>query len=435
MSFIVHTIGSGRKAIALAVSLRWVVLESSPDSGNLVKFSRAKTSIVRTQGNVIGASRYTLNPTDPNICGFYNDPRTSGKQDKFAGIYSLSALFLNTLIKTGITEGVSILLMQPLEMADKRVLIIIEDGSVSVDGLLDQTQAIEDVNSRLKHFPDTRLYSQLDELGHPATPITWDDLPGLIDAKDRIAVLKPLPASPWMPLVFVAGIVSAGSFLAYQKLVVEPDAQQKALLEAQKQDKTPAYVLAADQELSNAGWDRPGFGAFISSVRAEPALLKGWKLEQVDCDQKRCKSTWVRIGGTVDQLAKALPTQSVLHGESALEKTITFRQVSAKATTWSRSKLLDYQTSLAEIRPAFQKLANVGINTSIGEPQRWAGVDFTGVSPDSLLSRYPVEVSAPLHMVNEIVDILPEQILIKSFVVAIGDNDVRITLKGAVYVK
>jgi hypothetical protein len=435
MSFIVHTIGSGRKAIALAVSLRWVVLESATGSGKLVKFSRAKTSIVRAQGNVIGASRYTLNPGDPNICGFYNDPRTGGKQDKFAAVYSLSTLFLNTLTKSGITEGVSILLMQPLEMADKRVLIIIEDGSVSVDGLLDQTQAIEEVNSRLRHFPDTRLYSQLDELGHPATPITWDDLPGLIEGKDRVAVLKPLPASPWVPLLLVAGVVAGGSFLAYQKLVVEPEAQRKALLEAQKQDKTPAYVLAVDQELSNAGWDRPDFDAFISALRTAPALLKGWKLEQIDCDQKRCKSSWVRIGGTVDQLAKALPDQNVLHGESTLEKTITLRQVSAKATEWSRSKLLDHQTSLAEIRPAFQKLTNAGINTSTGEPQRWAGFDFTGVSPDSLLSRFPVELKAPLHMVKEIVAMLPEQILIKSFTVGLGDNDVRITLKGVVYVK
>jgi hypothetical protein len=226
-----------------------------------------------------------------------------------------------------------------------------------------------------------------------------------------------------------------GGLFGYQKFFVEPETQRMALLEAQKQDKTPAYVLAVDQELSSAGWDRADFSEFIAGIRATPAFIKGWKVEQIDCDQKRCKSTWARMGGTVDQLSKALTSHTVLHRESSLQKTTTTHTVNAKATAWSRSKLLDYQTSLAEIRPTFQKLTNAGVTTSASEPQRWAGLDFTGVSPDSLLSRYAVEITAPLHMANEIVDLLPEQILIKSFVISLGDNDVRITLKGAVYVK
>ena len=436
MSFLVHTIGAGRKAVAFAVGLRWVVLESAGSNQKRLRLlGGSSNSKIRTQGNVIGASRYTLNPDEPGVCGFFNDPSSLSKSDKYSAIYSLSALFASTLKQGGMSIGSSILMMQPTTMPEKRILIIVEDGLIAVDAIYDQAKAVDEVNARFKHYPDTHLYAQMDEVAFPATPISWDDFTGLSPKKDRHALLKPLPTPAWLPVMLVLGVAAASAIVGYQKLVVEPESQRKALLETQKQDRTPAYVLAVDQELSSAGWERSDFLEYMTAMRASPVLLKGWKLHQVSCDQKQCTFKWDRLGGTVDELAKALPEQTVVYRDSSLEKTVTTRPTKSMSTQWSRSKLLDYQASLAEIRPTLQKLTNAGISTTVSEPQRWAGVDLSGVRPDSLLAKYSVEIGAPLHLIKGVVDVLPESILIKSFVLAISDNDVRMSLHGAVYVK
>jgi hypothetical protein len=436
MSFVVHTIGTGRRAISFAVGLRWVVLDSSGQSFKLSKIlGGGKASSIRSQGHVIGASRYALNPIDAGVCGFFNDPSVLRKSEKSASIYSLSALFTKILSSSGMSDGASILMMQPSTIPDKRILIIVEEGLISVDALYDRATAVEEVNARLKHYPDTHLFSQLDEFGHPATPITWDDFAESIGGKDRVGLLSPLPTPAWFPLLLGTGIVAGAGLLGYQKFIVEPDAHRKMMLESQKQDKTPAYVLAVDKELTDAGWDRSDFLSYVETLRAHPVLVKGWKLSQADCDLQQCKFNWDRLGGSVDELASALAEHKVIYRDSNLEKTITTRPSKTRSTGWSRSKLLDYQSSLAEIRPSLQRLTNAGVSTSVTEPQKWAGVELTGVSPDAVLAKYSVELGGQLHLINGVVNALPESVLIKSMSLVVGDNDVRFSLKGVVYVK
>jgi hypothetical protein len=83
--------------------------------------------------------------------------------------------------------------------------------------------------------------------------------------------------------------------------------------------------------------------------------------------------------------------------------------------------------------PAFQVMANAGIQAAMNEPQRW-GTDLAAVGPSAIVFRSQVEIVGPFFQASEILRMLPEPVYIKSVTVQLG-SDLRIAMKGSVYVK
>lgn len=434
MSFIVHTTKHRKTSVGFAVGLHWVIIQPSKKVG---PFSGGKSAALRKQGAAVRASRYTSNPLKlrENIYGFFSEPPGGVGKTKAKRIYSLSALLLQTLRSAGAADGSSLVLMIPPQLPNKRVLILVEDGYIVLDALVDPLHAIDQIKERLTRDRQTRFFSEQDETEFPSTPISWEDVTGLLDAKKPGGLLTSMPSSP-LPLIGAGAVLLAAvGYYAHLKINVEPDARMKAMLAQMQKDKTPAYLAAFDSELANAGWERGDLLDQVKYLGGLPVFVGGWSAESIECDTSGCRSQWKRLGGTIDDLAKGLTGESVDRGVAELNTAISSRSFEVKRAQFPRERVTSRAQALEQIAPLFQRFNNAGIATTIGEPQRWAGFALEDVRPDATYWAFSVEMNVPFFQVAEVVQALPESVQIRSLSLKVGKDDMKATIKGIVYVK
>lgn len=427
MSFTINQVGP--KSAAIVVGLRWVVLQSKAGKSGAGKSASAA---IRRQGSSVRASLYTLNPLDPGVCGF--NTKVFRERSK-GGSYSLAALFLNILKDASLDDQPCVLLMQPPSMPGKRALICVDNRQIEVDALLDAQQALEQVQARLESNSSIRVFSSQSSqevLDFESIALEWSDIAELVASRPAGA-LRPLPINPWVPGGVILAAACALGYYAHHSIVVKPAQQARLAEDARQRDKTPQYIQLVIKQLERAGWDREDLIRQIRQIERQPALIAGWLLDRVDCDQSSCRASWKRHGGTLAGLTKAVPDQSIVHEETSLTSATTTWKIETKTLGAALDKLLTAQSAQSEVFPAFQVLANVGVQAAMNEPQKWGG-DLFGVSPSAIVHRAPVEIVAPLHHSYEVLRMLPESVYITSFTVQVG-NDLRISMKGSVYVK
>jgi hypothetical protein len=232
--------------------------------------------------------------------------------------------------------------------------------------------------------------------------------------------------------VAAATVLVVGASTAYYYAVMQP-AQKRALAaQLSKLDNTPAYVVAVDQELSNAGWDRENLIANLDALRAQPLFVRGWALEQVRCTLSNYTYKFTRKAGVASELVAAMPQAQLDLAASNLDTTVLVQTITASPAKWTRDKLQTQAKTLEELRPILQKLMNVGISVTVGETQKWAGVDLNGVMPQSVLVATPVELVLPLHKSKEVLLALPNSLLVKDVALNLS-GDIKLNLKGSVY--
>lgn len=444
MSTIVHSAGAGRAKLHLAVGLRWVVLDLGTKRR---KDGRIPARIIRAQAQTVTASRYVvLNSEMDSAAGFYSDP-VVGAPARSEKVYSLSVLILNALLRERPGSVVNAaLLMQPDRNSDKRVVVIILGGQVTLDALLDTDKALEHVHEEVRNVPGISVFCQSPELNAAHTIISWQDLVALINKEGSMSRLQNVPASPYLvPVGLLVTAVAAG-LVSYDQMVRKPEARQQALAQARKADRTPAYLTAVDAALQNAAWDLADLQNHLDALRQYPMFTKGWALESLACDGAQCLSRWDRKGGTLTMLQTALPSEKLVmpgNDESpltkgamaTLERAFTTQALAAKYRASSRDKLQTKNQALLALYSPMQQLSTAGLSVSIGEPAKWDGFDASGVATSEILTQMPISITAPYFRAKEVLAILPANVALKSFLLTTAEGAMTINFKGFVYAR
>lgn len=444
MSTIVYSAGEGRAKGHMAVGLRWVVLDQGAKRR---KDGRIATHIIRTQARTIAASKFVvLQSGMDTAAGFYSDPVVAAPP-RLEKVYSLSMLFLSAFLRQRSDTVVNAaLLMQTDRNIDKRAVVIILGGQVTLDTLLDTEKALERVNDEIRNVPGISVFCQSPEISATHTIISWEDITALTDKEGSISRLQPVPASAYLiPAVAMVAVVIGGT-VSYDQMVRKPEARQRALAQAVKADRTPAYVAAVDLALQRSGWSTGDLKNHVDALRQYPMFTKGWALESLACDGAQCLARWERRGGTLATLQTALPSEKLLMPGSdespltkgavaTLERAFTTRPLAAQYLASSRDKLQTKNQALLSLYSPMQKLSNAGLSVSIGEPSKWDGFDASGVTASEILLQMPISITAPYFRAHEVLSTLPTNVFLKSFLLNTADGAMTINFKGFVYAR
>jgi hypothetical protein len=430
---LVHTAKNGRKSVEIFSQMRWAVLDDGVENSS----KQSLKNRIRSTGQMVQASHYVLTKLErATFIGLFSDP-VIYNGSRSASRFSLAALLLSAINKDEHSQSLlnAVFILGLPSNQDKRVVVVIEGGQIAMDAVMERNGAIEVVNERYKSIPGLNIYSEHAEVSHPHDPIGWDQIvdmaAGASDAK-----LTPVPTSPWMLRIALLAVVLAGSYLAYDNLVIKPRvsqlrAQQLALL-----DKTGDYLQKADMELGAAVWDPTDIEAALNTVRGIPAFVRGWVVTEVECSSKVCSVTLSRVGGLATDIQTAMPDWKVNSAASGLDRQVMTFERPEKRAGISRSSILSPEESMLRIRPLLQTMANAGISTSIGEPKVLRFGVLEGVTSPNLLKQVPVIVSVPMHQAVEVIKLLKDQVQFESFKVLVGESKkIQTSLTGVIYVK
>lgn len=436
MSTIVHTLGTGRSALRLAAGLRWVVL----DAGSASRPGKPRSDKIRAQAKASGASSYVLQQADQSTTtiGLYNEPMQPSKGGK---IYSLSMLFLRGVQREAAVDRSLInvaLMLEPQGAPNMRVLVFIEAGQITRDLVLECSRAIEQLNKHVAVSPGLSVFSQHAEISHAHTPITWSNIDRLVDKSAVEAVLRPVPRSPLAAITLVLAVLLVSTWFVYDYSVRQPEKKRRAAAELARRDQTPAYLAAVNQELQTSGFERADLVAFLNGMRARPALIVGWALEQVSCDTRQCTTTWSRRGGLSSDLAAALPLETMVSGDASgggsasLEKAYTQVLREAKTSSLDRLALPVADTSAAQLVSVAQKLANANIPVTLRETRAWDAIALSNVNPQAVLRKGDLEISVMPHQAADVLALLPSNVLLQGVTFKVAET-IQVIFKGASY--
>jgi hypothetical protein len=438
MSLVVKTAKKGRGArVGFAAGLRWAVL----DDGQKSSRKQSLRQRIRGQATAIGANRYTTAKAGiATYVGLYSEPLSS----KHAASQLMSlAMLMREIASEGNNESeVSVaLLMQPEGLPEKRVLIVILDGFVAVDAVLERQRAIDELMLHINSTTDMIVLSEHPEITHAHRLVTWDEITSTYFSlrSKKSHLLKSIPYS-WTSLalmtILVLGLLAA---TAYHQLVRVPEAKRLKAMQSANIDQTPAYQSEAFASIAKDGWNRSTLVSFFKDqILTQPYLLAGWTLQAVACSASKCNLTWIRQGGNSEELAIALPKQSIDVAASALDRTVTAFALQPEAVAFNKGAIKKMDESLSALRPVLQKMANAGVTSTMSEPKRWAVIDISNVREEALLATIDLELNFPPHQLSEVLDLLPASVVPQTFRLSIGSGDaknqLRLVLKGKMYV-
>lgn len=433
MSVIVHAEGDGRTAVGLAGALRWAVLDSSSP--------RKWNKSIRSQASLVGASSYTTKSFDEaRFLGLYTKAVfTAGHAAEIKILHSLAIAFLEALTHPEVDDRTinAILLMIPQNQPEKRALVVIEGGMIVRDVIEGVAEAIANVQRARESLPGHIVYSQHPEVSGSES-ISWEEL---LLACNTDSLLRPIPNNPSVVIGIAALIIGVAGYIAYDKLVVEPQAKIKRLKSIAAADKTPAYRNLLESSLANLGWDRQDLTSSLISLEAYPFYGEGWSLEKRECNVilQGCVSTWHRNGGQNSGLIKMLPNEAYDVTGSTLTSALTILKRPMKGAQLSHAGLHEVNAAAAELRNQLQLLATADIVITSWASEKWPSMDFRNVLPSAIATRSGVEIIAPLPKAVAVLASLPSSVVIDGYTLTVGSGDLgslfNIKFKGYVYAK
>ncbi|MFY7807715.1 MAG: hypothetical protein ACOVSV_01880 [Fimbriimonadaceae bacterium] len=439
------------ESLSFAAGLRWLAITAPAGSSAFRKQLREHAEALDAHGHV-------ANPLEPGIVGLWSSRRRGqGRGRSKVHSFAVAALGLAASAKvslaataedinTGTAElGVALLLQGK---GDRWSLAIIVDNAIVVDREDTHSACIEQIQTVCK--PDTPwlIYSNADteSLGEllpdpKIEQIDWEELAAVV-ADDKTSLIQPIPRSRTLVLGVIAGALVTVAIGGWYFLVHQPEVERMARVAAMKGDNTDAYVLAADTELKQGGWDREDLSNRISEISKIPISDRGWATKEVSCEiaSASCNLYLTRAGGTSETIANGWGNYIFLPALSKIDSAVLEERFPAQKTGWDRSQIQSNQQTQLSLQPIAQQLINAGLQFKATEASRWAALNLDVVDPSAVLSRFQVEVSGPMHRAQEVLKILPPSILLMAVTinvesVSIDTPQVGFRLKGYVYVK
>lgn len=320
------------------------------------------------------------------------------------------------------------------EAGEQRYLVIVlEDGMPHVDVVVNEIAARDTIGS------EERPMWAFNEVKYPNCVVV--DFEWLAAGSAKSARLLGLPHNPW-PQVTVA--VAAGAILltwwAYDRHQKAEAVRQLAQAQAQA-DPVPKYLAALNVQAPTAGTRRADLTSHLGDVFSINVAIPGWQLKGVECTaaQQQCVLSWLRKGGTFQDIQAALSGQKLMpvttqgNEVPALEYANTVmpwvvRRENPLAGTSESTSLPTFEQAMADVTPLLQLWRTAGINVDLKQTALWPavpGVPAKFVHP-SAVRRGQISVAGiPGPFIQEVLESAPRWIHWESINAELGEGDMR----------
>ncbi len=432
--------------VTLVAGLRWLAVTAPTGSTGYRKQLREHAEALEAQG-------FASNPKDPGIIGLQRGRRRGQAHSlavvalSFADSAKASSAASAEDLNTHLPDlGVAVLLVGEGNVCS--LAIVASDGGILVDKEGPQAACFEQIQTVCQAATPWVLYTnaKIEEMteAFPGLQVEHVEVADLVAvaAENKSSLIQSIPRSRTPVVIALAACMLSAAAAGWYVMVGKPDAEQRARLAALGANNTDAYILAADAELKRGGWDRPDLASRLAEVAKLPISSDGWHAKEVTCElaSETCRLSLARAGGTSAALTDGWGDFKFVPAQAQIESAVLEGSFPAKRAGLERGQIQANHQSQLALQPIAQQLINAGLTFKATEASRWAALTLDGVDTSSVLSRFQVEVSGPLHRAQEVLELLPPSVLLSSASVNLAsvssDNpQVYFIVKGHVYVK
>lgn len=432
MSQIVQQFGENRSVVALASALKWSVLSTEPKS----KFATNK--VVRNKAALVNGSRFcVLSIGLTSYLGTYTQAVSALSTPK--STHSLALIFVGALVSAGadINAINAILLLQPQNGAEKRVLIIVEGGEIVRDVVENTTTAIQNALAARDLLPSHKIYAQYSEISG-AEIVTWNLF---YEARSSATLLMSTPRNPLALLGALLVVVACMSVALIHWLIIEPENKRQRLAAVAALDKTPEYVFELRKSLASLAWSRADLSNAMIALQKHVFYSSGWVLESRECSSslQSCVLLFKRSGGQLSSLLALFPKAVYDVAGSSLESARLNEPQVIERAKLELDDLPSSENAAKQIRETLQQFTNADLSITSGPSERWPIVDFSKVKASSVATKGALQITVPLPKVENIISLLPPFVQIDSYVLLVTTDDpssfFKVLLKGSVYAR
>lgn len=309
-------------------------------------------------------------------------------------------------------------LVLPVDSSDEReeqkyLVVVLEDGVPHIDTVVTEMSARDTIGSEERPmwaFSRTK-YPNCEVVNHE-----W-----LASAGSRGTKVAAIPVNPW-PAVVLLGLVliALGGFWGYQK-AQKAEEMLRLAQAAAAADPTPKYFTALAMQSAQSGTDRADLVSGLQQLFQLEVVIPGWKLSGVECraTTQRCALRWARLGGTLDDIQKALPEHELvaLTGGTGSEVPLLDAVVSQhrwpiqrQALSKAAPHLLGFDAAMKSAFPLFQVWSTAGLAVEVKPPALWPQVPAlppTFSHPSAVRSGQFSVGSIPAPFVQEVIESAP----------------------------
>jgi hypothetical protein len=369
-----------------------------------------------------------------------------------AQLVSLAAAFIAYLPEDEHTSAALVWVLEASEHepgVPRAAYVLVDNGVVKIDTI----DALQTVIERLRGVIHVYASETLTEL-EQAQLVTMRQLSEYFEQ----ARLRPVPAD-WVPMVvtaMVATVLVAGGALSYGRYQQIQKEKADALARARDPQLLYSNALKAVERtlfMAPTAWDE--VLSQMKGAEAVPIGVKGWYANSIACSARTGQrtTTWVRQGGTLDELRALLPKQIVTptgadKGEPQHATAISTTGCTATLGTFPamEEQRLKSKASALESNLSFeQDMITAKFVVAIQPPAIFPAIDGDTSQllshPRALLRGDYALVGVPIIFASSVLERLPANIAIETLAISLappgGDakTNATIAMKGYYYVK
>ncbi len=324
-------------------------------------------------------------------------------------------------------------LVLPVESTDEReeqkyLVVVLDDGVPHIDAVVTEVSARDTIGS------EERPMWAFSNVKYPNCEVV--DHEWLASAGSRGTKVQAIPINPW-PAVVLLGLVviAAGSWWGYQKAQKAEEAIRSAHAAAAA-DPVPKYLAALAMQSAQRATERADLVTGLQQVFRLDVVIPGWKLAAVDCSatQQRCALTWTRLGGTYDDIRKALPDHTLVPvagaagaGTPLLDTAATYVKwpVQREALSKAVPKLPQFDDAMQSAVPLLQVWSTAGLTVDVKPALLWPvvpSVPATFRHPAAVRSGQLLVSGVPGPFVQEVIESAPPWVQWEGIGAELGDS-------------
>lgn len=332
------------------------------------------------------------------------------------GVLSAAACFANLVGAEAPNAALVLQVESGNDRSEQKYLVIVlEDGVPHVDTVVNEMSARDTIGSEERPmwaFNDTK---------YPNCHVV--NFEWLASGSDKSARVQPIPANPWPIVAMIALSTIAGlSWWGYQDLKAAELAKLQ-LAQAAAADPIPKYLSALRAQAPNMATRRSDVLEGARGLFELDVTLPGWQLKSLECNAltQQCLLSWLRKGGTTEDIENALPSQALLPTVNQgspiplIDQTATVKAwpVGRQSLLGGDGGLPSLSQGFTEFMPTLQMWKTAGLEIDIKAPSLWpstAGVPNEFKHPSALHRGQIVISGVPGPFIEEVLASAPRWI-------------------------
>lgn len=324
-------------------------------------------------------------------------------------------------------------------------LVVLDSGLPVIDYIkpVAEAQSIAgEFLSGSKGFSNYRLITN-DLSAFPAGEVV--DLSDLASYADKSTLLQRPPLDIKRNALLAAlamGVLGTAHW--YQTVYLPEKEREEMMRRAAVENPVPKYLAALESRIGALGVKRAAMVQLLGRLEGYPAWVNGWVLEMVHCANAVCTTSWSRRGGTIDDLTRGRPGETLSY-EGFDRASLQFGVDMPLEGLASKDLAAQQQEATRRSTAVYQTWTTAGVRVSVSSngytvwPEGEGAYETASVPQDIALKRQPIEVTTPLPLAAEAIMKAPADVWWESITLKLNlaspTEVVLADLKGASYVR